>query len=298
MELTQLLYFRSVANTGSVTRAAEELYITQSALSRTIQRLEVEVGAKLFERDKGRFVLNENGRLFLEHVQIALSELDQGISEVSRNNERQHIRIYSFINSDILEQITDYCQALHPALTIEVESHEGSSRMDAFEAFSPDLVLTPVSEYRGYTLVREFSEEWCFIYHNGYQFSEHLLSRSQLTAKQAVNEPLIFYGSEYDKSFITNTITSTGFNGFIIQADDERAFRQAVLQAKYLGVIPRKNAVSFINRAVPPPVSLCSLSDTSFSRSIYLCRKTSFPLNEEASQIMNLISNYIGTQYR
>ena len=66
MEITQLHYFKTVAKFESFTRAAEELHITQSALSRSIAQLENDIGIQLFERRKGgKITLNRDGRFFL-----------------------------------------------------------------------------------------------------------------------------------------------------------------------------------------------------------------------------------------
>ena len=66
MEITQLTYFKTVAKYESFTKAAMELHITQSALSRSIAQLESEIGVLLFERKKGgKITLNlyANGQL-------------------------------------------------------------------------------------------------------------------------------------------------------------------------------------------------------------------------------------------
>lgn len=56
MELQQLQYFVTTVQAGSVTKAAEILYISQPALSRTLRRLEKELGFSLFERDTPAFI--------------------------------------------------------------------------------------------------------------------------------------------------------------------------------------------------------------------------------------------------
>ena len=50
MELTQLKYFQAMAKCRHFTQAAEEMAVSQSALSRSIQKLEQELGVTLFER--------------------------------------------------------------------------------------------------------------------------------------------------------------------------------------------------------------------------------------------------------
>ncbi|MER7048877.1 LysR family transcriptional regulator [Streptomyces jumonjinensis] len=78
MDLLQLRYFQTVARYEHMSRAAEELRVAQPSLSRTIARLEAELGSPLFSRQGRRIRLNQYGAMFLRHVDRALSELDDG----------------------------------------------------------------------------------------------------------------------------------------------------------------------------------------------------------------------------
>ncbi|WP_010492626.1 LysR family transcriptional regulator [Paenibacillus elgii] len=83
MELQQLRYFQTVARLEHMTQAAEELNITQPALSRTISRLEEDIGVPLFER-KGRHIrLNRYGEIFLAHLERSFLELDQAKKKIN-----------------------------------------------------------------------------------------------------------------------------------------------------------------------------------------------------------------------
>ncbi|MDY0812972.1 LysR family transcriptional regulator [Kitasatospora purpeofusca] len=78
MDLLQLRHFQAVARFEHISRAAEELNVAQPSLSRTIARLEAELGSPLFDRQGRRIRLNQYGAVFLRHVDRALSELDDG----------------------------------------------------------------------------------------------------------------------------------------------------------------------------------------------------------------------------
>ncbi|MET9862616.1 LysR substrate-binding domain-containing protein [Streptomyces smyrnaeus] len=78
MDLQQLRYFQTVARYEHISRAAQELRVAQPSLSRTVARLEAEIGTPLFDRRGRRIRLNPYGTLFLRHVERALSELDDG----------------------------------------------------------------------------------------------------------------------------------------------------------------------------------------------------------------------------
>ena len=73
--LDPLLAFEAAARNLSFTKAAAELHLTQSAVSRQIQQLEEHLGIKLFERRARALLLTENGQLFYRAVQDALEKL-------------------------------------------------------------------------------------------------------------------------------------------------------------------------------------------------------------------------------
>ena len=85
MDLTQLRYFKKLATLEHLTRAAEELYISQSTLSMSISRLESELEVSLFDRIGRGIRLNAFGKAFLEEAVEALVHIDRGSSDA--NNE-------------------------------------------------------------------------------------------------------------------------------------------------------------------------------------------------------------------
>ena len=85
MNLSQLRYFRKLAQVQHFTRAAEELFITQPALSNSIKQLENELGVPLFEQQGRNVRLTKYGREFNEYVTEGLDAIDKGIQI-----EREH----------------------------------------------------------------------------------------------------------------------------------------------------------------------------------------------------------------
>lgn len=83
MELTQMRYFQVVAKHQHMTRAAEELNVSQPALSAMIARLEGELGVKLFERKGRSIVLNSFGSHFSKRINHILMETDNLKSELT-----------------------------------------------------------------------------------------------------------------------------------------------------------------------------------------------------------------------
>lgn len=81
MDLLQLTYFLTVARLEHITKSAAELNIAQPSLSQTIARLEEDLGFPLFERQGRNIRLNESGKAFLERVERAFFELQEGKRE-------------------------------------------------------------------------------------------------------------------------------------------------------------------------------------------------------------------------
>ena len=84
MDLIQLRYFQAVAKIGNMSKAARELHVTQPNLSRSIARLEDDIGVPLFEHRKGHIELNDYGRVFLSGIDAAFGELDKCTQTIRR----------------------------------------------------------------------------------------------------------------------------------------------------------------------------------------------------------------------
>jgi DNA-binding transcriptional LysR family regulator len=85
MELRQLQYFAAVARHGHFTRAAEELYVTQPALSQQVRRLEAELGLALLRRTSRGVELTPAGEDLLVHAEAVLAEVARAREQMDRH---------------------------------------------------------------------------------------------------------------------------------------------------------------------------------------------------------------------
>lgn len=85
--LSSYRIFYTVANTGNISKAAKELYISQPAISKSVQKLEESVGCKLFSRSSRGVVLTEEGKLLYDHVSSAFETLTLGEEKLKRSIE-------------------------------------------------------------------------------------------------------------------------------------------------------------------------------------------------------------------
>ncbi len=123
MELLQLKYFKTVAETGKISDAAKALFLSAPALSTSISRLEKELGTPLFERTNNRILLNCRGRIFLRYVNQIFSDLENAKAELRRSTLQlgRHIALASVASTRWVNMITDFSQA-HPGFTLHCTS--------------------------------------------------------------------------------------------------------------------------------------------------------------------------------
>ena len=82
MDFDQLRYFLRVAELGNFTRAAEDMNLSQPALSRSIQRLEEELGQPVFERKTRSVALTDAGALLQSRAQQMLSIIELSLIHI------------------------------------------------------------------------------------------------------------------------------------------------------------------------------------------------------------------------
>lgn len=82
MRLSQLVYFKTVTETGTISDAAKKLSISAPAVSIALANLEKELGANLFIRSGNRLILSDAGKVYLSNVTRILDELSRANEEV------------------------------------------------------------------------------------------------------------------------------------------------------------------------------------------------------------------------
>ena len=85
--LSSYWIFYTVANAGNISKAAKELYISQPAISKSIQKLEESLNCKLFSRSSRGVILTDEGNLLYDHVKEAFETLSMGEDKLKRSIE-------------------------------------------------------------------------------------------------------------------------------------------------------------------------------------------------------------------
>lgn len=167
MELRLLRYFWTVADIGNISKAAEQLHITQPTLSRQIKELESELESPLFTREKNHLELTEAG-LFLKSRAAEILDLTQATQQEFVDRRRQlfsgHIRIgcVEADNSDTMAMMLEEFIRDYPEVTFTVLTGTSDDIIDCLDKGLVDLaiLLEPINTDKYHTLTLPRTEKW------------------------------------------------------------------------------------------------------------------------------------------
>ena len=132
LSLTNLRAFEAVARTLGFGAAAEELHITQSAISRQIKGLEDELGAQLFVRGTRHVQISPDGHALLRAVEPLLLKLDATVQTIRRARGRQRVSVAtfaSFASLWLLPRVEAF-QREHADIDIRVSAHDAVADLE------------------------------------------------------------------------------------------------------------------------------------------------------------------------
>jgi len=145
ISLTQLRYFVAAAENGSMTRAAENLYVAQSAVSTAIANLETTVGAQLLIRRRAKGLqLTTAGADFLARTRAILASVDDAVSSLRPENTAGRVNVGCFrtLAPFYLPSIISELADEHPELRVDVSEMTAEQVDSALSSQAIEVALT------------------------------------------------------------------------------------------------------------------------------------------------------------
>ncbi|MES2791794.1 MAG: LysR family transcriptional regulator [Planctomycetota bacterium] len=161
MEISQLRYFLKVAERQNFTRAAEDLLISQPALSRSIAKLEEELGQPLFERQSRAVALTDAGHLLLKRAEQILALIDDTLAEISDDGQTGRIRVGAIptVAPYLLPTLLRTFTAKHPGATLVVYEETTDKLLQDCNQGEIDVAILALPVSRQYLQVEELFHE-------------------------------------------------------------------------------------------------------------------------------------------
>lgn len=292
MELLQLHYFRTVAKYEHMTKAAEELRIAQPALSKTISRLEEDIGVALFDRQNRQIRLNRFGKAFLQQVEIALGALDEGRRELADmlGAEQATIRLATSTLNRLSSTISAFRKENPEILfrVIQIPPASSGDMVTLLERGDVDLCFTAACLSQPW--IREqivLKAEVCL----AVPITHRLAARDAITLAETENEAYIEYHADHPFRQINESYCeAAGISKNIICEVDEPSALWSLVQAG-LGIafVPR-------NTNDDPNVKLLNIQSPTCAREFSIAWNEKRYLPRAAKQYLAFLETYFQSE--
>ena len=156
MDVRDYEYIVAIADQGSITRAAEPLFITQPALTKFLQRIEKELGLPLFVRKGKQFLLTEAGQKYVE-VGHEILRLDRKLTEQLKQDgitQKKRIRLGFSMGRfyDLMESVLPVFREAYPDVQVYASAGTSRKQFDLLRRRELDMaIVTNVEPCMGYT---------------------------------------------------------------------------------------------------------------------------------------------------
>ncbi|MFF1614233.1 LysR family transcriptional regulator [Amycolatopsis sp. NPDC058278] len=237
MDLGALRQFLVVARLEHLSRAAEELRVAQPSLSRTIARLENELGTPLFDR-AGRLRLNDAGRLFRGYVERALGELDAGRRAVADATGEGFgtVRLASETFLTLTRPLAAFKRA-HPDVEVELHQLPADAMARALRSHEIDLCVAsqPIPD-EGLAGVRLLDEPVLVATPLGHRLAD----RASVAVEDLAGEPFVtarpghWHRRLLDRLFAARDLTPK----IVFEGDEPGAIQELISAGLGIGLNP------------------------------------------------------------
>lgn len=233
-ELYRIFY--AVANRGNITKASEELNISQPAISKSIKNLEEQLGGQLFVRTKRGVILTEEGKEFYNYIKQAMEYISNAESKFTDliNLETGCIKIgiNSTLTKEFLLPYLDVFHSLYPKISIQIITNLTADLITKLKNGLVDVVILNISDNKYYNDVeiikcKEVND--CFVVNSKYSD----LTKMNLSLKDLNNYPLILQARPSNTRFFLDNFAKE--NNVVLKPNIELTSYSLVVEFTRIG---------------------------------------------------------------
>ena len=280
MDLRQLRYFSEVVESGSFSKAAEQLHVAQPALSQHVRHMEEELGVKLLHRTAKGVMATEAGQRLLRHAKHILAEFAEIPDKVrSAAAPRGEVRfgMPGTVSEILAAPLIETARARYPEVRIRIVEAMSGYILEWLKRGDVDLaVIYSVSDPRGLAAHHALSEEIAL-------FASRSLEDGSEPPGDTVRIgdvyrlPLISPGLKHGlRELIDNAATEAGVTIMpAIEIDSYNQIKKLAQRELGYGILPRMA----VNREAQAGIfSVWGFREPAITRKVYLAYSTDRPL--------------------
>ena len=301
MDLYQLECYRVVASMQHISNAAMVLHITQSALSKIINRVEDYAGMPLFDRVKGKIYLNESGTIFVRSLDQMFDALNAGLTEIRSSAQFQQYQVYVASNADsLLFHVSEEFFAGHSDTNIKYSVMSPEQIRDGFQHGKLDLALTtyPLIE-PGIEWEQVLEEELVLVLGPEHPLAGHKeISFAELKGVEIMCESL---GGDL-RTMVDRCCAKAGFHANVVLESDigsaigfHEGLRRAVTFMPAHRYMQIYQAIQSAKEPPFPAPTAARLRDPVPMRITGVARKSEYTLTAQAQELYDYVLRYFQT---
>jgi len=253
MEIRQMRAFLAVCDCGSVRQAANQLFVSHQALSRTISSLEEDLGTTLLERTPQGMVLTETGKHFYKLALSIVESVDDAARQIGTLSQQRKqtlsIGVTPLLQYFISESALEPFQQSHPdcRLTLNEYSHTDCEALLGKNLLSAALVWSPVAR-RGLDCVANFPRQrMCII-----PATLPLASRDVIHIRDLADVHLVCSITDHDYDTLRTLCAHWNFDPFVTRVKDTFTIEYLCTEQNMVGL-----SLDFLMQARPPHLPNC-----------------------------------------
>lgn len=219
MELLQLKYFQTVAKYEHMAHAAEALHIAQPTLSKSISRLENDLGVNLFDRQGRRIKLNDYGKVFLKRVDLIFYEIEEGTQELAEMADVKNSNISVALNiPSMLPSILEGFLKQYPDMNLHTEIGAISEMKQKLKENVLDFAISSPPVRGEHIVSVPLLEEEIFLL---VPKTHRLAGRKEIDLSEVKDEPFIAFKKGYGiRDLMEEFCSQAGFLPHIVYEGD------------------------------------------------------------------------------
>jgi DNA-binding transcriptional LysR family regulator len=261
LDLARVRAFVAVARAGTISRAAEELFVTQPALTARLQALERSLGTELFVRSRQGSRLNDAGRALLPHAQRALAALNRGreaVEEVASGGAgRLTIGAAPAISTYVLPAMLHRFQAGHPGVRLSVRSGHSEEVLEMVLREEVEIGLMRPIQHPEVTATLLYEDELVLVVHRGHRFA----ASGHVRMGELATENLILFDRTSSYHELTSAIVrQAGISPRgRLDVDNIDAAKRMVEQRLGIALLPRTSVQTEVGTGRLVPVAITDM---------------------------------------
>lgn len=262
LQIGQLEAFVAVARVGSISGAAEELLVSQPAVTARMQALERTIGAELFIRSRSGSRLTESGRALLPHAERALAAVSAGQRAVgdvvAGTGGRLTIGAAPAVSTYVLPAVLHRFRADHPSVQLSVRSGHSEEVLGMVLREEVEVGLMRPIQHADVHSAPVYEDELVLVVHRSHAFA----ARGEIRMEQMSTEHLILF----DRTSSYHELTSSIFRqagidprGYL-EVDNIDAAKRMVEQRLGIALLPLTSVQAEIGTGRLAPVRVADMA--------------------------------------